>query len=60
MQKFIIIGFLFIANNILAQVSNTGIMDTISGKTLKKITISGYLDMYYGGTFSKTHDNSIT
>jgi len=59
MQKFIIIGFLFIANNILAQVSNTGIMDTISGKTLKKITISGYLDMYYGGTFSKTHDNSI-
>jgi hypothetical protein len=59
MQKFIIIGFLFIANNILAQVSNTGIMDTISGKTLKKITISGYLDMYYGVTFSKTHDNSI-
>jgi hypothetical protein len=50
---------LIVSNSILAQVSNTGIIDTLNGTKIDKLTIGGYLDMYYGGTFSKTQENNI-
>jgi hypothetical protein len=49
----------FITAPLKAQVSNTGLMDTSGGTHIDKLTIGGYLDLYYGGVFSKVSDNYI-
>lgn len=37
----------------IAQVSNSGLMDTIGGERIKNVTVGGYIDAYYGFNFSK-------
>jgi hypothetical protein len=34
-------------------------MDTSGGAHIDKLTIGGYMDMYYGGVFSKVSDNKV-
>ncbi|MBK9566085.1 MAG: porin [Saprospiraceae bacterium] len=34
-------------------------MDTEAGTTVNKLTIGGYVDMYYGNTFSNTNGNNV-
>jgi hypothetical protein len=55
---FTIVIFIFTTSGI-AQVSNTGVMDTTSGTKLEKLSIGGYIDTYYGGFFSETIENNI-
>ena len=51
--------FSIIFPNLFSQVANTGIMDTTGGIGIKQLSIGGYIDTYYGGTFSKTSGNNI-
>ncbi len=60
MNKLIVVYvLLLISVRVHSQVTNTGIMDTIGGTNLNKITIGGYVDTYFGGTLSKTENNNI-
>jgi hypothetical protein len=59
MKKIAITIILIFSNTLAAQVTNTAIMDSLSGTTINKITIGGYIDSYYGGTFSKTIDENL-
>ena len=51
--------FLLLFPILFSQVANTGIMDTTGGIGIKQLSIGGYIDTYYGGTFSKTSGNNI-
>jgi len=42
-----------------AQVTNTGLMDTIQTTNKAKISIGGYLDTYYGGISAKTTSGTV-
>ena len=42
-----------------AQVSNTGIMDTVSGVKIDKLSLSAYIDAYYGSASKKTSEKYI-
>ncbi len=55
---FTIVIFIFTTSGI-AQVSNTGVMDTTSGTKLEKLSIGGYIDTYDGGFFSETIQYNI-
>jgi hypothetical protein len=43
----------------IAQVSNSGLMDTVGGERINNLSIGGYVDAYYGFNFSRptTSDN---
>jgi hypothetical protein len=53
----LIICFAFIYSK--AQVSNTGINDTTSGKSIGKFTFSAYIDTYWGTDFQKQSQSTI-
>lgn len=42
-----------------AQVSNTGMMDTTSGVKIDKLSISAYIDAYYGNVTHRTSENLV-
>ena len=42
--------------NLQAQVVNSGLMDTTGGDKINNLTISGYIDSYYGFNFSQPKD----
>lgn len=49
MIRFVLLLFFIgLCGNTYSQVSNPGIMDTLSGEKLNAITVSGYVDVYYG------------
>lgn len=58
-KNIIITLFFIITNQLVAQVTNTGLMDTVAGTSVNKLTIGGYVDLYYGNTFSNTNSNNI-
>jgi hypothetical protein len=60
MKKFILnLIFILFNSSLLAQVSNTGLLDTTNGTALDKLIISGYIDTYFGVTNAKTIENNI-
>ena len=58
-KNVVSIVFLMVSNHLIAQITNTGLMDTVAGTSINKLTIGGYVDMYYGNTFSNTNGNNI-
>lgn len=42
-----------------AQVTNSGLMDTLSGTNVSKLTIGGYIDAYYGTNFGNANNTTI-
>ena len=56
--RIIGIGLFLVVNTVLrAQVVNTATADTSSGEHIGKLTISGYLDTYYGNNFNLSESN---
>lgn len=51
--------FIFLINDIKAQVTNTGLVDTSGGVKINKLAIGGYLDAYYGISSEKNSSNTI-
>lgn len=59
MTKYKIFLLLILSSgNFISQVVNTGLMDTLAGTSVKKLTIGGYIDMYYGNNFSNANNIS--
>jgi hypothetical protein len=50
---------LFIVKVGFGQVTNSGLMDTLAGTSVNKLTISGYADVYYGSNFSGANNRNI-
>lgn len=44
---------------LFGQVSNTGLMDTISGVRINKLSVGAYVDAYYGSCSSATAENDV-
>ena len=60
MKQYLLLScFVMIISSGFSQISNTGVMDTTGGISLKQLSIGGYIDTYYGGTFSKTSGNNL-
>ncbi len=53
MKRLLVIVLVFVSTNALAQVVNTGVMDTSSFAFKGKVTVEGYVDAYYALDFNK-------
>ena len=57
-----LLSFIFITHTCLftfGQLSNPGLMDTLGGEKIKKVTIGGYLDTYYSYDFNQPKNGTI-
>lgn len=52
-HKLILIVFIFVSFDINAQVVNTGMLDTLQGEKVGKITIGAYVDTYFKYDFNQ-------
>lgn len=46
-------------HSLYSQVSNTGLADTTGGIQIEKLSIGGYIDLYYGNHFSNADNDQV-